>query len=377
MTTIILSANTDWYLYNFRLALAQAIRERGAQVVLASPSGTYVEKLEREGFAWRHLRISRRGWNPVVELLTIYDFTRLYRKEKPDLVHHFTIKPVLYGSLAARIAHVPAVVNSITGLGYLYVNPGKLAVVGKACIKPVYHIALSKPGSRVIFQNFRDRDFFLEQDLVKDKQALIIPGSGVDPDRFRPSPEPAGEPVILMASRMLWDKGVRELVEAARLLKERGFSGEVILAGAPDAGYPASVTEAQLNDWTKEGVVRWVGHSEDMAGLLARAHIVVLPSYGEGLPRVLLEAGAAGKPVVTTDIPGCRDIIQDGVNGLLVPPKDPIALASALHRLVQDPELRSRMGEAGRFAVLEKFTNEKVNHETLQVYSELLSNAFL
>lgn len=372
MTTILLSANTDWYLYNFRLALAQAIRESGAQILLASPPGPYVEKLKHEGFPWRRLRISRRGWNPLMELFTIYNFISLYRREKPDLVHHFTIKPVLYGSLAARVAHIPAMVNSITGLGYLYVNPSKLAATAQVLVKPMYRIALSKPGARVIFQNLRDRDFFVQQGLVKDNQTLVIPGSGVDPDRFRPGLEPAGEPVILMASRMLWDKGVGELVEAARLLRERGFSGKVILAGAPDAGYPASVTEAQLSHWTKEGVVQWVGHCDDVAALMAKAHIVTLPSYGEGLPRVLLEAGAAGKPVVATDVPGCRDIIRDGVNGLLVPPKDPIALANALHRLVQDPELRIRMGEAGRKAVLDKFTSEMVNHETLLVYRELL-----
>jgi glycosyltransferase involved in cell wall biosynthesis len=374
VTTIILSANTDWYLYNFRLSLAKTIRENGAQILLASPSGPYVEKLQQEGFEWRQLRISRRGLNPLMELLTLNNYRNLYRMEAPDLVHHFTIKPVIFGALAARAVGIPNVVNSITGLGYLYVNPSRLVHFVRGMIKPFYRFALSASGSRTIFQNFRDRDLFVRQGLVAIERSLVIPGSGVDPDRFKPSPEPEGEPVILMASRMLWDKGVMELVEAGRLLKKRGFAGRILLAGEPDVGYPASVSETQLHKWTEEGIIKWLGMCDDIADLMSRVHIVVLPSYGEGLPRVLLEAGASGKAVIATDVPGCSDIIRNGFNGLLVPPKNPTALAEAILQLADDFELRTRMGRAGRAFVLEKYTNEKINLMTIEVYEELLGN---
>lgn len=372
MTRIILSANTDWYLYNFRSALARVIQETGADVLLTSPYGSYVRRIREEGFRWCEIKISRRGMNPFVEGISLLTYLSLYRRERPDLVHHFTIKPVIYGSLAARILGVPAVVNSITGLGYLFVNPGKFAALLRIMAKPFYRIALSTPHSRVIFQNQRDRDLFVGQELVSTDRTLIIPGSGVDPGQFKPSIEPPGKPVVLMASRMLWDKGVGELVEAARLLRQRSIVGKIVLVGGTDEGNPASVSSSQLRKWQDESIIEWLGHRDDMPGIMASAHIVVLPSYGEGLPKVLIEAGAAGKPVVATDVQGCRDIIQHGVNGLLVPPKNAVALAEALNQLIDDAELREKMGVEARKLILESYTNDHINRQTLELYRKMI-----
>lgn len=369
---IILSANTDWYIYNFRLSLAKAIKQAGAEILLISPPGSYASRISEQGFDWKPLNISRRSMNPLQELATLLAYLALYRREQPSLVHHFTIKPVLYGSLAARILNVPAVVNSVTGLGYVFVNPGRFAALLRILVKPFYRIALSAHHSRVIFQNQRDRDLFVGQELVSTDRTLIIPGSGVDPNQFKPRLELLGEPVILMASRMLWDKGVGELVEAARLLRQRGIAGKIVLVGGTDEGNPASVSSSQLRKWQDEGIIEWLGHRDDMPGIMASAHIVVLPSYGEGLPKVLIEAGAAGKPVVATDVQGCRDIIQHGVNGLLVPPKNAVALAEALNRLIDDAELREKMGVEARKLILESYTNDHINRQTLELYRKMI-----
>jgi len=369
---IILSANTDWYIYNFRLSLAKAIKQAGAEILLISPPGSYASRIREQGFDWKPLNISRRSMNPLQELATLLAYLALYRRERPSLVHHFTIKPVLYGSLAARILNVPAVVNSVTGLGYVFVNPGRSAALLRILVKPFYRIALSAHHSRVIFQNQRDRDLFVGQELVSTDRTLIIPGSGVDPNQFKPRLEPLGGPVILMASRMLWDKGVGELVEAARLLHQRGIAGKIVLVGGTDEGNPASVSSSQLRKWQDEGIIEWLGHRDDMPGIMASAHIVVLPSYGEGLPKVLIEAGAAGKPVVATDVQGCRDIIQHGVNGLLVPPKNAVALAEALDQLIDDAELREKMGVEARKLILESYTNDHINRQTLELYRKMI-----
>jgi glycosyltransferase involved in cell wall biosynthesis len=372
VTKFILVANTDWYLYNFRISLARAIRDSGTRVLLASPIGPYVSDLAAAGFEWRELRISRRGLNPLREFVSILQFRSLYQRERPDLVHHFTLKPVLYGSIAARWSGAPAVVNSVTGLGYLFINPSKTATYLRMLVRPLFRLALSYERSRIIFQNQEDRDLFAHYGLMRRDQTLIIPGSGVDPDEFKPSPEPAGDAIILLASRMLWDKGVGELVEAIRLIHRQGVTCKAILVGSSDEGNPSAIPTAQLENWNKEGVVEWQGHRDDMAAVMRNVHIVALPTYGEGLPRVLIEASAAGKPIVASDVPGCRQIVQDGVNGILIPCRDVKALADALIRLIKDPARRDRMGHAGRQLVLTRFTNQHINGQTLRLYRELL-----
>ena len=374
---VILVANTDWYLYNFRLALARFLRDQGFEVVLISPSGRYASLLQQAGFRWIEWRVGRQTLTPWAEFTALLQLARLYRQEKPALVHQHTIKPVLYGSLAARLARVPAVVNSITGRGYVFVAEDRKARLLRRVVGPLYRLAFANPHCAVIFENDVDRQYFVRQRLLHAVRARLIEGVGVDIERFTPMPEPAGAPVIVLPARMLWDKGVGVLVDAARLLNEGETpvcgKARVALVGVPDPGNPASIDEATLRGWEAEGVVEWWGWQEDMSTVYPRCHIVTLPTvYGEGVPTALLEAAACGKPLVATDAPGCRDVVRHEINGLLVPSNDPPALADALRRLAGDPDLRGRMGVASRQLVLEKFTTGQVNAATLQVYESVL-----
>jgi glycosyltransferase involved in cell wall biosynthesis len=376
MSRLFLSANTDWYLYNYRLSLAEAARRQGYEVVLVSPPGKYVAELEQRGFRWLGWNLERRSVNPLVELLTLLRMAAIYRRHRPDLVHHHTAKSVLYGSLAARLSGVPAVVNSITGRGYIYQADSQKARLLRHIVEPLYRLAFASPHCAAIFENDDDRRYFLSHGLVPEKRTWLIPGVGVDPERFAPHPGPPGTPVILLAGRMLWDKGVGVLVEAARLLRTRTML-RVVLVGEPDPGNPAAVDTAMLTQWHQEGVVEWWGWRSDMPSVYNQCHVVALPTaYGEGVPTTLLEAAASGRPLVASDIPGCREVIQEGVNGFLVSPNDPQALADALERLALDPQLRSRMGAAGRQLVLEKFTHERINSATLEVYRRILDHDF-
>jgi|Deesub1362A_J573_1020465.scaffolds.fasta_scaffold01015_4 glycosyltransferase involved in cell wall biosynthesis len=371
MAKIILAANTDWYLYNFRLKLAEEIQARGGSVLLVSPPGRYAERIEAKGFRWSPLQITRQGVNPLQELGTFLGFMALFRRERPDLVALFTIKPVVYGTLAARATGVPAIVSFITGLGYLFVNTDLRARTLRRLALFLYRLAFRSGKVKVVFQNRSDMDLFLAKKHISEAQGIVIPGSGVDPDQYRPSAEPPGDPVILFASRMLWDKGVGDLVEAARLLRQGGFAGRILLAGAIDAGNPSAIPRELIERWQDEGLIEWIGFHHDVPELLRTIHIVVLPSYyGEGVPRILIEAAAAGKPIVATAIPGCRVVVRHGVNGLLVPPRDPAALAGALQRLLGDSVLRSKMGAQGRAFVLRHLTVDVINDQILQCFEE-------
>lgn len=370
---ILYFANTDWYLYNFRLNLARAMRDRGHEVVLMSPPGEYVEQIESEGFRWVSLPISRKGTNPLVEFGRIRRIADVYQKEKPDLAHHFTVKCVTYGSLAAHRAGVPHVVNAITGLGSVFVGNSLSTRVLRLIVSGLYRRAMD--NTEVIFQNPDDMNLFLKLGLVHPEQSVLIRGSGIDIDRFTPMPEPEkNTPLVVLPARMLWNKGIGEFVEAAHILQEQGVRARFALVGVADSGNPAAVSLVQLGEWQKEGVVEWWGWQEDIKVVFAMAHIVCLPSYREGVPRVLAEAAACTRALVTTDVPGCREIVKDGENGLLVPARDAAALAEALKKLILNPGLRRQMGEKGREFVEKEFSNQQVVGGTLDVYDRLLAS---
>jgi len=271
---------------------------------------------------------------------------------------------------------VRAVVNSITGRGFIYQADSRKAYMLRRIVEPLYRLAFSLTQCAAVFENNEDRLYFIDKGLVPECRTWLIPGVGVDPERFTPGPEPRGSPVILLAGRMLWDKGVGVMVEAARRLHRR-ISARIVLVGEPDLGNPSAVTPAMLTQWQEEGVIEWWGWRSDMPLVYQQCHVVALPTaYGEGVPTALLEAAACGKPLVASDIPGCRAVVQEGVTGLLVPPNDPQALADALERLALDVQLRSRMGDAARQLVLDQFTHERINAATLEVYRRILKHDF-
>lgn len=376
MPKVILVANTDWYLYNFRLSLARFLSAQGLDVVLVSPPGRYTEQLQSSGFRWLSWQVGRQTLAPWTEIGAFSALHRIYRQEKPQVVHHFTIKPVLYGSLMARLQHIPAVINSITGLGYIFLSQDNKARWLRLLVTGLYHTALKHPNNAAIFENETDRQVFINLGLIPVEHTHVIEGVGVDSERFTPIPEPQGIPLIVLPARMLWDKGVGTLVEAAKLLQPR-LHVRIALVGDPDPGNPANIDESTLRDWTEQGLVEWWGWQMDMPGVYAQSNLVTLPSLGEGVPTALLEAASCGRAIVTTDVPGCREVVKHGSNGLLVPPKDPASLAEALYKLLMDPHLRGSMGAAGRQMILDKFTSARVNQATFEIYSHLLQSESL
>ena len=337
---------------------------------MVSPPGDYVHLLEREGFRWERWEVGRQSFAPWIELMTLIRLGNLYQEEKPDLVHHFTIKPVLYGTLAAQLTNQPGVLNFITGMGYVFLSRDLFAKFLRPFIHVFYKLIFRDERCRVIFENKGDQEYFVAKRLIKANQAYLVPGVGVDVERYHPVPEPEGTPIIIFAARMLWDKGVGVLVEAARGLRSI-VPARIVFVGKPDPGNPSSVDEGLLIQWSSEGLIEYWGWQVDMPRIYQQCHIVVLPTYGEGVPTSLLEAAACGRPIVTTDISGCRAIVKDGINGFIVPLNDPQAVANALAKLVLNKELRISMGMAGRQLILDLFSDQIVNQQISAIYYTL------
>jgi glycosyltransferase involved in cell wall biosynthesis len=367
---VLLFANTSWYLYNFRLPLANALRDLGNEVVLLSPGEEpYHHLLQEEGFHCLTIPMQRARVNPLSEVQTIWLILQIYRQERPDIVHHFTVKPVLYGSFAAHLIRIRRIINAVPGLGYLFSNTSLKAKLLRSFATRVYRIILR--NTQVIFQNPDDTAHFIQNKLVNPQQATLIRGSGVDIDRFLPSEEPREMPLIVLPARMLWDKGIQEFVDAAKNLKFRGIQARFALAGNPDPGNPRSIPLGTLEKWNHDGSIEWWGWCEDMRSVYHAANIVCLPSYREGTPKTLIEAAACGRAIVAADVPGCREVVQNGYNGLLIPVKDANALAAALQRLIQNPEERGQMGKNGRQLAVDEFSTQRVVAETLSVYNKV------
>jgi glycosyltransferase involved in cell wall biosynthesis len=363
----------DWYFWSHRLDVARAARDAGFDVMIATRVTEHGERIQREGFRLFPISLVRQSRNPFMELAAVLELVWLYRRERPAIVHHVALKPILYGSLAAWISGVPIVVNAFAGLGYAFTDATRRKSLAHTFLCRALTTLLRLSQSVIIFQNKDDRELLLEEGVVGIQQTRIIPGSGVDTKRFDVSPSAEARPIVMLASRMLWDKGVGEFVEASRRLKQNGLAARYVLVGRCDEHNPAAIEPTQLRQWVEEGVVEWWEHRDEMSQTLASATIVVLPSYREGLPKVLLEAAACGKPLIATDVPGCHDIVTHGVNGLLVPARDSSALAVAIDSLLRDSSLRAAMGMAGRAGVVRAFSVEKVAGQVVDLYRELLA----
>jgi glycosyltransferase involved in cell wall biosynthesis len=371
---VFLVSRCSWTFYNFRGGLARALAGRGFDVVGAGAGGdAYEAKIRAMGIPFWNLPIDKRGINPVADLRLIVALYRWYRAQRPDVVHHFTIKPVIYGSIAARLAGVPRIVNTITGLGYVYTErQGVLRWI----VDWMYRLALAC-SHHVFFQNEDDRTLFVSRKLANPRITSLVPGSGVDTERFRPGAgaNSAGEramgaAMVLMVSRVLRDKGAYEFVEAARIAKGTLTGIRFAILGEIDIRNPTAVPEETVRTWHNERMIEWLGHTDEVRPYIAQADIVVLPSYREGTPRSLLEASAMGKPVIATNVVGCREVVEHGRTGLLVPVRDSKALADAIIELVRDPERRARMGAEGRKKVRQEFDERLVIELAIKAYGE-------
>lgn len=356
----------DWFFASHFLVRGVAAQKAGWRVVVMARQNQAAADIIAAGLEFIPIGFDRHRLNPVRELSFALHLAKLYRQLKPTVVHHIALKPIILGSVAARLAGCKAVINAPVGLGFVFSSSKPLARVLKPMVTGALRFAMSPARSLAIFENPDDLAQMVQARIVKPSQTRLIRGAGVDMQRFTPSPEPAGKVRILLAARMIREKGVLDFIEAARLLQGQA---EFLLAGAPDPANHNSLTEAELQDWDAKGVIRWLGPVKDMAGLFKTIHIFTLPStYREGLPKVVLEAMAAGRPVVTTDIPGCREAVINGQTGFLVLPYAPQALAGALAELINDPDLRGQMGQAGRARVAENFSDEIICQKTLAVY---------
>lgn len=364
----------DWYFWKHRAHLARAARDAGFRVLVAAAPGERVADIRAEGFEYHPLDFNRRSMNPLGQAVVLKRLTALYRAARPDIVHHVAVKPILYGSLAARLTGVTRRVNALTGLGYVFTGSGVKRRVLRLFISRWYKLALGGRKAVNIFQNPDDMRLFCSFGLTDTRHCRLIKGAGVDVERFCPAPEPQGRPTIAIAARMLADKGVHDLVRAGELLAAKRLDFKIVLAGSPDRHNPSAIPEETLRSWNDRGYLQWTGYVDDMANLLRQTHVACLPSYREGLPLSLLEAAAAGRPMVATDVPGCREVVRHGQTGLLVPPRDPQALADALETLLADGEMRQRMGAAARKLAVDEFSEQAVQGETLAVYKELLAS---
>jgi glycosyltransferase involved in cell wall biosynthesis len=371
--TVVFLVTTDWFFWSHRLPIARAARKAGFHVVVATRVKSHGEAIRGEGFEVIPITIPRAFGSPWAEFRSLLGIVGLYRRVRPALVHHISVKCALYGTISARFARVPAVVNTLPGLGYLFNSGRWQARVVRPLVCHAFRFLFRGKATRVIVQNSDDRDFLEDEGLVTRDRLVLVRGSGVDVSRFTPRPEPDGPPTVVMVSRMLWDKGVGELVEAARLLRSWGRQVRVVLIGNPDPENPGSIPAEQLAEWNESGCIEWSGPRGDIPAVWASAHVAALPSYyGEGVPKALIEAAACGRPIVAADTPGCREIVRQGVNGLLVPPRDAAALAAALDQLVSDPALRQRMGARGRQIAEYEFADDIVVANTLAVYRDVL-----
>ncbi len=370
---LIIVVNCPAFFLSHRLPIALAAQKAGYEVHIATGPGSAVSKILNAGLIHHPLPLSRSGMNLILELRALLALFRLFRKLQPSIAHLVTIKPVLYGGIAARLAGIHGVVAAVSGLGFIFLASGFKAAIISYLVARMYRFALGKQNLKVIFQNSEDCKTLSEIAGLRHDKVVMINGSGVDLSEYPFTPPPKGMPIVVMAARLLRDKGICEFMEAAKLLKSRGVTARFWLAGDIDSSNPASLNEEELESWRKAEIVELLGHRQDIPRVFSQASIVVLPSYyREGLPKVLIEAAACGRAVVTTDMPGCRDAIEPEVTGLLVPPRDPVALADAIQRLLLDADLREQMARSARQLAEREFSVEKVVSTHLSIYRELM-----
>lgn len=368
---ILIVVSEDWYFYSHRFELGKSLVAAGAEVAVVTRESSLSAVIKCAGMRIIPLNLARSGYNPIQDFLSICKLIRIYKSEKPDLVHHVALKPSLYGTIAAWIARMPATINALGGMGYIFISDRLFVRLVRKIIAKIFRILMNREKTRTILQNQDDLCLYRDEIGVNENYLTLIHGSGIDLTKFHLKPEPSGIPIAVCVSRMLWDKGIGELIEAARILRKRKVPIKIRLVGPIDAN-PSAIPQKILNAWKAEGIVDIAGPKKNIAAEYHAAHIGVLPSYREGLPKSLLEAAACGRPIVSSDVPGCREICRHNVTGLLVPSRSVEPLADALAQLATDSELRKSFGQKGRLLAEKRFGLESVISDTIDVYDQLL-----
>ncbi len=369
MSRLALVASEDWHFYSHRLHLGLAAKRNGFDVSVVTRCRMRAADLARSGLCPINFEMDRRGsslrgiWSESMRL------RRIIHSIQPNIIHLISLRAVVVGAIASTFLIGPKLVLALNGLGYLFTDGRDISPTSKL-LKALLPFLLRR--GVIVVQNAEDFEFVRKCGIAGSRIRLIR-GAGVDVKLFRPSDEPCGTPIVMLPSRLLWDKGIGEFVQAAQLLRAKGAKARFVLVGSPDSENPSTVSSVSCSQWAAEGVVELWGLRERMEEVLPQSAIVCLPSYREGLPKSLLEAMACQRPCITTDNSGCREAVRNGDNGLLVPIKDPYALAVAIEQLIGDRQLRIRMGCSGRERAVNEFSDEVVDAQTLAVYDELLT----
>lgn len=368
---VLIVLNDCGYFLSHRLMLARQLSQHGYEVHIATPRSPHQHIVKQSGLVFHELPPMRGTHNPLHELKLLLVLVKLYRTLKPNIVHHVTTKPILYGSIAAKMTRIPAVINAITGLGHLFIDTSFVTNILKIIIKCGYKLALNGDNTRTIFQNPDDQADFIKANLIHESNAILIRGAGVEVNKFVVTDTCNNEKIILLPGRLIKEKGVIEFVGAARLLKLHYPKVRFVLVGSPDPVNPSSIAEKQIKQWQQQGIIEWWGYQQEMKAVYEQSYLVCLPSYREGLPKALLEACAAGRAIVTTDVPGCREVVINGENGFLVTVKSVTSLAHKLETLILNPMLVAEMGRKSRQLVEREFSSQQVFKQIFAVYEAL------
>ncbi len=376
MKKIVLVANSGWYIYNFRLDLIKDIKDAGYDLNIITPFDDYVKIIRNENYNHKEWKLSRKSINPIKEIKSIIDLIKIYKEIKPDIVHHFTIKSCLYGTIAAKISNVNNVVNAITGLGHVFVGRNITTKILRKALLPIYRIIFRSRRSNIIFQNEDDLQEFVKLKITKKKSSHLIQGSGVDTEKFSPSKKNIkisyNYPIkVLFPSRLIIEKGIIELIDACELLWQENFDFDLVIAGETNDSNRSSISEDKLEYIKNNKRIYCLGHVKDMKSLYEEVDIVVLPSWREGLSRALIEAASMEKPIITTNATGCTQIVDHGINGLLTPIRSAESLMLALKFLFNNPLLSRKFGINIRKKIIKNFRTSLINQSTLDFYSKL------
>lgn len=364
-------SNMIWNLYNFRLPLMKYFINKGIKVIAIAPFDSFVQKLKKENIECIDLNIQRKGLNPINDLILLFKLYRIYKRMKPDIVFHYTVKPNIYGTIAAYMANIKSI-NTVSGLGYIFVRKSLLQFI----VKFLYRIAFNL-SSKVIFQNNADYELFIKNKLVSLKRATVVNGSGIDTNFYSPAnckcQKRYSKFTFALISRLLWDKGVAEFVNAASVIKQRYLDTQFYLVGPIDKGNPATITMDNIKVWVKNKIIKYKEFISDVRKFICKVDVIVLPSYREGLPRILLEAASMEKPIITTDVPGCKEVVENDKTGFVVPPGDYLSLAKAMEKMIKiSSSKREIMGKAARRKVKKEFDIEIVIKKYINIVKEIL-----